>query len=219
MLKRLSVILQEWKDKHSPKNISVHPKNGKGIEYAFSVGGKHYYKFKSELEIPKKRFAYAQQFHKEMENKCTKEFIKDWCKMMLEHLNKGELIKCAEIVREMDYRTDWAFEPDSLLRFASVIYFDLKENVDDYDFSYNQSKVELFKKKELLPLFLKKLMDASHPLLELSTQDLAIYLREFNDILKKQNSLIRDGKDKKQLTETDTSHSWMLAETKDSNAK
>jgi hypothetical protein len=179
----VALIGKFWGEKVPPKEIKTHPKLGIHIEWQFEVGGKHYYKCLNDYEIPTLRFRFATKFYQEMANKVTHDELRNLCKMMKEYLNggvKGE-IKIGEaykLVDDLEYQLDWAFEPESLLRLASVIYFDLGENISDYDSSYNKEKIATFKKKAVFTYLVKKLMSGSAILANLSTKDLDTYLSE-----------------------------------------
>lgn len=161
-----------------PKKITVHPKSGKSILYEFSVSGKHYYKFLNDHEIPVLRFRFAKKFYEEVANKVTHTELKRICEKGKKLLDEGKLGETWRLLDDLNYQLDWAFEPESLLRFGSVIYFDLEENTDDYDLKYNLKKIEAFKKKEVFTFLVRKLMSGSQILAGLSTKDLDIYLKE-----------------------------------------
>ena len=185
-------IFKRAKEAIAPEKIEWHDKYNKPIKYAFSAGGNHYYQLLNDPDMPKKRFVYAQQFWEELNMKLTKDTLQDFCTAMKKEINSGDLGKTYKLIDEIEYRLNWAFEPETLMKFASVMYFDLKEDVTDYDMKYSKNKIELWKKKGLLPHFLKILMSDSLDFLSMSESDLLAYLDKQNEELKRHEQLIRD---------------------------
>lgn len=172
-----------------PTKLTLHPEIKKPMEYAFTIGTKHYFKLLHMYEIPELRFAYAQQFFSELEMKMTKERQKEFIEAMKTQLDAGKLTEIAKLINEIEYRLEWLYEPDSLYRFGSVIYFNLDENIADYDMVYNKKKIRSFKKKGLHDYFVKEFVDNSEKLLNLSKPDFQTYLQEFEEIRERQQKL------------------------------
>lgn len=189
-------LLERFKKKVEYKEgqILFHPnkKIESPIAYAFECEGKHYFRFSNDYEIPKGRFQFVQKFYHETTLKVTAEDLKGFCQAIKEGCNKGELGKVYKLADELEYRDTWLFEPESLLRFASAIYFTLDEDVTNYDFDYNEKKMTSFKKKRMLQYFLMKLMNGQNLLSGLSESDLEAYLRTLNEKAKAQFKLIQE---------------------------
>jgi len=160
----------------NPSEITFHPKLNIPIKYLFSIGNKPYYQCVNEYEMPSKRLAFAKKFYIEMQNRITSEVLLDFINATKERINEGKLGEAYRLMDELEYRTKWLFDPESVMRFASVLYFDLEENIYDYDFEYNLRKISEFEKKKLLGTFLKMLFEAQSALSNLSEQDLQEYL-------------------------------------------
>lgn len=182
------------KEEYKEGQILFHP--NKKIEapiiYAFECDGKHYFRFSNDYEIPKGRFQFVQKFYHETTLKITAEDLKKFCQAIKENCNNGKLGDAYKLADELEYRDTWLFEPESLLRFASAIYFTLDEDVTNYDFEYNERKIAAFKKKRMLQFFLMKLMNGQSLLSNLSDSDLQIYLQTLNEKVKQQQALMQD---------------------------
>ena len=187
-----------------PKEVTTHPKYDKHIKYGFSVGSVHYYRFMHDYEIFQSRFRYLKTFYQEVENKLTSQDINEFSDSTIkylddykESLHKGKpkpilLEKAIELQSELKYRSEWLFEPTSLYKYASVLYFDLQENLIDYDVEYNHKKIKYWsKKKTLLRMLLMELMSGVENLLHLSSEDFHHYLSEMQEKKDKQEELIR----------------------------
>lgn len=168
-----------------------HPKNDLPIVFAFRCGIKDYYQLANDTQMPAKRWAYLRQFYHEMEMRMTKQTLLEFVTAIEKAVNpgKGEAIEIGKIDRlakEMKDRTEWLFEPESLYRMASVVYFTLDEDLTDYDTPYNERKIQQFKKKDLMPFFLKTLNENTSGLLNLSPNDLKAYSQKVEAIAKAQ---------------------------------
>ncbi len=168
-----------------------HPKNDLPIVFAFRCGITDYYHLANDAQIPAKRWAYLRQYFHEMEMRMTRETLLEFVTAIEKAVNpgKGESIEIGKIDRlakEMKDRTEWLFEPETLYRMASVVYFPLNEDIADYDERFNARKINHFKKKELMPFFLKKLNENTNGLLNMSTEDLQAYSQKVQAIAKAQ---------------------------------
>jgi hypothetical protein len=188
-----------------PKKVTLHPRHNKHIKYGFSVGDRHYYRFLHDYDIFESRFRYLKTFYQEVENKltsgdinefaeATKKYIDDYEKSLHKGEPKPQLLKNAkELMSEVKYRSEWLFEPTSLYKYASVIYFDLQEDIVDYDVEYNHDKIRYWsKKKTLLRMLLKELMTGVENLLNLSSEDFTAYLSVIQQNLERQQKLTLD---------------------------
>ena len=190
---QLNDILIKLGIRKDPKDIKFHPKHEAAINYAFSVGKDHYYEFKSALDIPIKRLRLMKQFYSEMEMNIDKNTLVQFCEKIMGHLDKQQSAQAAILVDELKYRSTFAFEFSTLYRLASCTYFTLEENVKDYDFEYNDDKIENFKKKEAtLKYFLATLLQNSNSLVGLSDYDFQAYSKNLAKKLAKQRKLISE---------------------------
>lgn len=186
-----------WRSKNGHK---AERHQGVACTYAFTEGV-DYYTFAQSFEIPEMRMRIAQRFLEEMQINCDKEYLTDYTDAILACLNPkdGESIrldKVAILTNELKKRLEWIFEPDTLYRFATVMYFDLKEDIKQYDPSYQKKKLERFKKKGL-KYFLKELTENSEKLLNLSDSDFKTYIKELQQRKDEQSTLIHSLKDSK----------------------
>jgi len=174
-----------------PEKVTIHPRYNMHLKYGFSCGGKHYYRCLHDYDIRENRFRYLRTYYQEVQNKLTSQDINAFCDKAMEEINNGKPIEAGKILDEMKYRSTWLFEPTSLFKYASVIYFDLSENIEDYDVIYNQDKIKLWsKKKGVLRMFLQELMTGLDELLSLSKNDFQYYMERLQEAKEKQQKLI-----------------------------
>jgi hydrogenase maturation factor HypF (carbamoyltransferase family) len=187
-----------------PQDVKIHPRYDKHIKYSFSVGNKHYYRFLNDYDIFENRFRYLKTYWQEVENKMTSNDINQFMEAIKKYINDGKYIEAGQLADEVSYRSKWLFEPTSLYKFASVIHFDLQEDVTDYDMQYNNDKIRLWaKKKELLRDFLKELMENAGELLTISSSDFQDYLFQLQKKIEKQQKLVSESGVKSNNSETE----------------
>lgn len=175
-----------------PKKVTNHPRYNKHIKYEFSVGGKHYYRFLADYDIFENRFRYLQTYYDDANRKVSAKDITDFTEATIKLINKQKLVEAGALQKELQHRVkEWVFEPTTLFKYASVLYFDLQENIEDYDIDYNNTKIELWsKKKNILRMILKDLMTGAESLLSLSKDDFNNYLYQLQEKLDKQQKLV-----------------------------
>jgi len=194
-----------------PKELAYHPKYDKTIEYGFTSGGTHYYKLKNHYDIFQDRAAFMLQFSTEMDMRLTSDMLNEFMDKIIEltKIKDGEvdLGGIQVLAKEIKYRQEWLFEPESLYRMASVMWFDLKEDITTYDWQYNKEKIDSWKKKEeVLPYLCGQLLDGQNPFLSLSHKDSQLYLRKLREQLERQQTylskqkVLRKGKPKQSKT-------------------
>ena len=186
-------ILFKIKD---PKKVLTHPRYDLHIKYGFSVGDRHYYRLLHDYDIPENRYRFLQTYYDDATRKVSASDIEEFCNTTISLLDKGKKTEAGALQLELKHRVkEWIFEPTTLFKYASVLYFDLQENILDYDIQYNNDKiVNWSKKKSVLRLFLKELMENANSLLELSSEDFTHYLSQLQEkIDQQQKSVIKEG--------------------------
>jgi hypothetical protein len=84
-------------------------------------------------------------------------------------------------------RLDHVIASDTVWKLASVVFFDETENPYDYDYKYGIEKIKLWKKeKDIANFFLNTPINKLLPYLDMSEQDLAIYMKVGEQLTKEQ---------------------------------
>lgn len=173
-----------------PSEVRMHPKYNIAITYEHTIDGVHYYRLANDYEMFEKRYRFLRTFYQQLELKFTSETLSQFMDSIIAEAEKGKLSKVFDIAKEVKYRSEWLFEPESLYRLYSVVCFDLQENIEDYDIEYNKQKIDAFKKKSLLKHILQLLVGGSKTLLNLSDEDFQAYMLQLNQSLERQSKLI-----------------------------
>ena len=155
-------------------------------EVTFEGDETKYFEFVDENSIPCHRMYAAMQYYNELKCRVDRDYLlahnqalKD-CINGKSDTNKGavDIVQMSKLITQMDERLEWILEPESILKYASVMFFDDSENLYDYDLKYNQTvKIPRWKKAGLSSFFLSMPMQRLFPSLELSETDLDTYLK------------------------------------------
>lgn len=166
---------------HNPKFTGM-------TEFAFDASGKKYFCFKQDTEVRYGRYvvlmAYLQEYNLRMDLETHKENIKHLQGWLNPGLNPDKSVtpiridKCNELLTIMEQRANLAFEPDTVYRLASCLYFDESEILSTYDKPYNEAKIARWKEDNTTDFFFHKLFIESTHLRITSKTDLANYLHK-----------------------------------------
>lgn len=88
----------------------------------------------------------------------------------------------------METRVNLAFEPDTVRRLASVVYFDAAEDLSTFDMKYGEKKVEFWKKNNVTDFFLTRPISELLGLEGISITSLEEYLRTSTSIIEELTS-------------------------------
>ena len=159
------------------KPATVHPENKKTVSPAFKVDGVQYYEFDNLSDCPAGRYLRIQQFMVELNLRIDKETLEELLAESLKAIDEGHLARSIIIQTDILNRTKFIVETETAYRLASAVFFTLDEDLTTYDFDYNQKKIEKFKKERIATFFLSRPMRKLIPQINISGQDLEIYLK------------------------------------------
>lgn len=128
------------------------------IQYAFSVGKRHYFRFDDALNIPYQRGLQALVFYKELDCNVSRDFLKAHCQAIANifkqpQLDVDHMLTIRNIGKQLEARLDLPKEPELMYKFASVVFFDQFENPAVYEFKYGAAKIKHWKKETKLEDF------------------------------------------------------------------
>lgn len=151
-----------FNNKAKPAFNRNHEDNKHITELAFKAGGRSYYRFKEEKLIPTGRYKYIYAHLKEVDMRMNREtllaYVKDF-KDLLNGSGSKKIIQIGELwklVINLESRVSLAFEPATIERLASVIYFDDSEDLSTYDRKYGQKKIDFWTENNVKDFFLTK---------------------------------------------------------------
>lgn len=156
----------------------LHPDLKTLTEFAFEIDGKEFFTFKNLLDMPAPRYQRIQEFIREAEMRITSKELNEFITIIKEALNKGKITDAIIFLNAMENLTNVYIETDTFYRLFTCLFFDLDEDVTDYDFDYNESKIELFKAQPATSFFFSKPMSKYLPAANISEQDLDTFLKQ-----------------------------------------
>jgi hypothetical protein len=135
-------------------------KDGKyKITEAFVSNGRSYYMFANVFDMPSGRGFTALTYYDELTMRCSRDYLLKHCRavdILLGDPKKFDLATLAIIHRNLRDRTELLPIPEHIYKLASVLFFDKSESPFQYDYAYNQKKIEQWKSTEgLLDFFLQ----------------------------------------------------------------
>lgn len=165
-----------------------HPEMAGKTEFAFECNGVKYYKAVKDYILPVGRYKFIDQKLSEaeirMDLKTLKAFIVELEKSLDGSKGTINLGKAFETIYKMKTRCELAFEPETIKRLASVVYFDETEDLRDYDEEYGNKKIASWDKAEFIGFFLTKPIEELLNLRGISETSLAKYIKDSEQILK-----------------------------------
>jgi hypothetical protein len=186
-VKKAVTIKKRLKRAEHPDFNMNHPDLRDVVEYAFTVAGVDYFQFKQEVEIPAGRYAWIDAFMREHEMRMSPEVIKGYIAAIREQIS-GELGQInlpnvAILLYKMETRTNLAFSPETIRRLASVIYFDVSENLKTYDQEHGNKKIATWQKHKFIDFFLCRPLKELLGLHDTSVESLQTYIAQSQQIL------------------------------------
>ena len=156
----------------------LHPQVKTLTEFAFEIDGKEFHTFKSLFDMPAPRYQRIQEFIREAEMRLTSKDLADFITLIKEAMNAGKITDAVIFLSAMENLASQYIETDTFYRLFTCLFFDLDEDITDYDFDYNESKLELFKSQPKTAFFFSQPMKKYLPQIDISHQDLEVFLKQ-----------------------------------------
>jgi hypothetical protein len=124
------------------------PERWSQIEYAFTSGGVHYFKFSTEVNIPFQRAIAARDILTEELWQIDPTVLKGWTESLIGAItnpklnNEKKLYEVGVLASRLKEQMELSFSLTRQLKLATVVYFDEQENPLDYEYPYNKAKLE-----------------------------------------------------------------------------
>jgi hypothetical protein len=179
-----------WLKKKSPKPVfNLHHEDIKHqVEVAFEVKGKKYYRFKKELQLPAGRYKYVYSMLRETDLRMNLETLKNFVTEFKNVLNGGpkKIIAIGDLwklINNLESRISLAFEPETVERLASVVYFDDTEDLSTWDRKHGLEKVAFWKANKSMDFFLTSPMGELLGVSGISIESLEEYIQTTTGII------------------------------------
>jgi hypothetical protein len=174
------------------KNTVFHPDYRLKTEFAFNLHGVEYFWFNNLLDMPVKRYQKCSQFISETSLRLSREDIEQYTDVITKALNEGNITRASMMLGELKYQNEMFIEADTFFRLYSCVFFTKDEDLTDYDFEIGDKKIEEFKKGKVEDFFLSEPCKKFLPQLDISTEDLNMFLK-VSETRKKFRHLLKEG--------------------------
>ncbi len=165
-----------------------HPELIDKVEESFKVQGVQYYTFKKDTQVRYGRYLILQAFLQEVNFRMSTDTLKTYITKITEQLNgsKGQinLGNALELLGHMKNLTELAFEPDTVYRLASCLFFDDQEDLRSWDKKHNETKITAWRANGTVDFFYNKLFQELTSLSDISETVIRDYLDKV-ELLKK----------------------------------
>lgn len=159
-------------------NLScLHPDFKVLTHYAFSIDDKEYHTFANLLDMPAPRYQRIQEFIREAEMRITSKDLTDILGLSKDAIDKGKITDAVIFLNAIENLTSQYIETDTFYRLFTCLFFDLDEDITDYDFDYNEEKLEKFKSQPQTAFFFSQPMKEYLPQIDISEKDLEVFLK------------------------------------------
>jgi len=169
------------------------PYTNKAIKKGFKIGDVQYYEFKNPLDVPWQRYLQLQQFIDEANTRISNKDLGEYIDMQLEAINTGNLSQVAVIANDIKRRIDMIVNVELMYKIFACVFFNIEDGEDltNYDYDFNEGKIEIFKHEDIGSFFLQEPMSRFLPQLDFSKQDLTTLLKMSQAEEKKQQKQTR----------------------------
>lgn len=164
------------------------------IEYAFTSGGRKYYRFADISNLPYERGLMAADVYNELEMRCDRDFLIKFVDTMedLLHQQRIDIFTINKLNEILKHRLQMTTHVDLLYKLASVVYFDKTENPYVYEPAYAEKKIAKWRKdKGVQDFFMQKPLLELIPSLENVNTDLDTYSAMQKEIELMQSECLR----------------------------
>lgn len=162
----------------SPKKFFPNTKHI--INYAFSIGAKHYFRYDDHLNLPYQRALCSLVFYKEIELNIDHTFLTAHVEAINNILlsTKIDIYKIKELNDLLMQRMKLPKDPDLMYKLASVVFFGAEENPEVYEFEFGKKKIEFWKKNaSVTDFFLSMPLQELIPYIKHAGENLEAYSR------------------------------------------
>lgn len=119
------------------------------VEYAFTSGGKDYFRFVDLNNMPARRALNAIVYYIELSTLCDEEYLSAHyaaVKKILSAKNSINLVELVKLNEHLGERLKVKISEYHVFKYASVVFFDANENVNSFDHAYAMTKINHWKK-------------------------------------------------------------------------
>lgn len=148
------------------------------IEYAFTSGGRKYYRFADIANLPYQRGRAALNAYNEVEMRCDRDFLLRYTRAVDDVLtrDKIDIYQVKQLNDMLRDRLTLTADMDLCYKLAAAVYFDKTERPEIYEEEYAKKKIERWRREQsATDFFLQKPLMELMPFLRSVEYDLDTY--------------------------------------------
>lgn len=196
------VVNPEFHNLHHPEYIGLIEPAVDTHGKPFIVRGVQYYVFKQDSMVRTGRYMFVQNFLQETMYRMTVDRLKAYIARVRSEIDGtkmkdgGPQINIGNAIVFLDQMknlTELAFEPETVYRLASVIYFDETEDITKWDKDHNDKKIAAWKEEGTLDFFYGRPFIELTGLKGISETDLRDCLDKFQKLTDEYNTVLNSG--------------------------
>lgn len=161
-----------------------HPDIAPLIEVAFECEGVTYYRMKNEFSHRVGRYKFINAYGAEAELRMSLKLLKAYLKELKKQVQRNDEEKIYRLIFAIESHTNLAFEPETIKRLASVMYFDETEDLRDFDEEHGKKKIEVWDKAGTYDFFLTQPMSEFLNLKGISAESLKKFITEATETMR-----------------------------------
>lgn len=161
-----------------PKKFFPHTKHI--IEYAFTIGKQHYFKFAEHLNLPYERALSCLVFYRELDLNISRDELLQHAEAINRILlaNPINVFKIKELNDLLLQRLNLPKDTELMYKLASVVYFDQSESPEVYEYMYGKKKIDFWKANTTLTdFFLSKPLRELIPYIDYAGENIDTFSR------------------------------------------
>ena len=137
-----------------------HPDLASHVEFAFEVGGRKFYRFQKDFEMPTGRYGYAEAYLYESELRMKLTVLTAYMDELEKHLDgsKGQISigKAFQVIWAIRSRCKLPFSIGTIRKLATAVYFDESEDLSGLSEECAEEKLKFWDKHNFTGFFLTK---------------------------------------------------------------
>lgn len=157
------------------------------IEYCFSIGKKHYFKFADMLNVPYERALSCLVYYREVDMNIDRDFLTQHLQAVDGVLksNPIDIFKIKALNDQLLTRLQLPKDVELMYKLASVVYFDQEESPEVYEWEHGKKKIAFWKENaSLKDFFLSKPLKELIPYIEFAGENLETFSQMIRDVNK-----------------------------------
>jgi hypothetical protein len=161
------------------------------------VDGKQYYRFVNHADIPEARIAHFRNFQRELQYGADEKLIIEYLKEIRTATREGRTDDVESLTLMLEDTIKNCKPTEAYYRIAALVFFTDGEDLNCYDYDFNDRKIEAFKQHPNQAFFLTLVLRHYYGSASLSQADIEDYLTKTKLKLKLYARILSDMKEPK----------------------